>query len=124
GEKFTIEKHQKSISYPVQLRIQQIEFKTPVSKDEVLVDKEKLKFPLILRKRRNGDYFCPFGMRGRKKLSKYFKDEKFSLLEKENQWLLCNGDNEIIWIIGQRADDRFKITERTTEILKITSLHA
>ena len=51
-------------------------------------------------------------------------DEKFSLIEKENQWLLCNGDDEIIWIIGQRADDRFKITDRTTEILKITSLHA
>ncbi|HLV64016.1 tRNA lysidine(34) synthetase TilS [Galbibacter sp.] len=121
---FTIPQHQKSIRYPIHLFIEQIEVKAPVSRNSVLVDKEKLKFPLILRKRRNGDYFCPFGMRGRKKLSKYFKDEKFSLIEKENQWLLCNGDDEIIWIIGQRADDRFKITDRTTEILKITSLHA
>src|SRR5690606_36448186 len=121
---FTIPQHQISIRYPIHLFIEQIEVKAPVSRNSVLVDKEKLKFPLILRKRRNGDYFCPFGMRWRKKLSKYSKDEKFSLIEKENQWLLCNGDDEIIWIIGQRADDRFKITDRTTEILKITSLHA
>ncbi|EKF55375.1 tRNA(Ile)-lysidine synthase [Galbibacter marinus] len=124
SQRFTIEQHQQDISYPIHLRIEQINLKIPISQDEVLVDKDKLKFPLILRKRENGDYFCPFGMHGKKKLSKYFKDQKFSLLEKENQWLLCNGDNEIIWIIGQRADDRFKITERTIEILKITSLHA
>ena len=124
SQRFTIEQHQQDISYPIHLRIEQINLKIPISQDEVLVDKDKLKFPLILRKRENGDYFCPFGMHGKKKLSKYFKDQKFSLLEKENQWILCNGDNEIIWIIGQRADDRFKITERTIEILKITSLHA
>ncbi|WP_417362952.1 tRNA lysidine(34) synthetase TilS [Galbibacter sp.] len=121
---YTITQEQESINYPIQLHIEHTELKTEISKDEVLVDKEKLKFPLILRKRQNGDYFYPFGMLGKKKLSKYFKDEKFSLLEKENQWLLCNGDNEIIWIVGARADDRFKITETTTEILKITSLHA
>lgn len=122
--KYTIKEKQENLRHPIQLKFEQTELKAQLSRDEVLVDKEKLKFPLILRKRQNGDYFYPFGMQGKKKLSKYFKDEKFSLLEKENQWLLCNSDNEIIWIVGHRADDRFRITERTTEILKITSLHA
>lgn len=122
--KYTIKEKQENLRHPIQLKFEQTELKIKVSKEEVLVDKEKLKFPLILRKRQNGDYFYPFGMQGKKKLSKYFKDEKFSLIEKENQWLLCNSDNEIIWIVGHRADDRFRITERTTEILKISSLHA
>lgn len=123
-DKYTINKQQESLEYPIQLFMEPAKSKTAVSRGEVLLDKEKLKFPLILRKRQNGDYFYPLGMQGKKKLSKYFKDEKFSLLEKENQWLLCDNDNEIIWIVGHRADDRFKITERTTEILKISSLHA
>ena len=45
-------------------------------------------------------------MKGSKKLSKYFKDEKYSLLEKEAQWLLCSGD-DIVWVVGKRADQRF-----------------
>ena len=58
------------------------------------------------------------GMKGRKLVSKFFKDTKFNQFEKEEQWLLCAGD-DIIWIIGQRADDRFKIRPSTREILKI-----
>ena len=56
-----------------------------------------------------------------KKLSKFFKDEKYSALEKENQWLLCSG-NEIVWIVGKRADERFKVTDKTNNILKITHI--
>lgn len=85
----------------------------------VFIDKDLLKFPLIVRKWDNGDYFYPIGLQGRKKLSKYFKDEKLSLLEKENIWLLCSEDN-IVWVIGKRPDDRFKITNKTKNILKIT----
>ncbi|MEE9349638.1 MAG: tRNA lysidine(34) synthetase TilS, partial [Flavobacteriaceae bacterium] len=80
-------------------------------------DKNLLKFPLIVRKWQKGDYFYPIGMEGKKKLSKYFKDEKISLIEKENIWLLLS-DNEIVWIIGKRQDERFKITSRTTQILE------
>ena len=57
-------------------------------------------------------------MIGKKKLSKYFKDEKLSLINKENVWLLCSGD-DIVWVINRSADNRFKVTENTTQILKI-----
>ncbi|MGJ8593085.1 MAG: tRNA lysidine(34) synthetase TilS [Aquaticitalea sp.] len=88
------------------------------NKYTIHVDKHSLKYPLTLRKWREGDYFYPSGMKGKKKLSKYFKDEKLSLIDKENIWLLCSND-DIVWIIGRRADDRFKVTEQTQHILKI-----
>ncbi|GAA4272648.1 tRNA lysidine(34) synthetase TilS [Aquimarina gracilis] len=91
----------------------------PTDFKTIFVDKEKLKYPLIVRKWKEGDYFYPLGMTGKKKLSKFFKDEKLSLLAKERVWLLCSG-KEIIWIINYRADNRFKITPQTKQILKIT----
>jgi tRNA(Ile)-lysidine synthase len=84
----------------------------------IYVDIEKLKLPLTLRKWKEGDYFYPLGMTGKKKLSKYFKDEKMSLVDKENTWLLCS-KNEIIWVINRRADERFKAIKETKQILKI-----
>ena len=84
----------------------------------IYVDKEVLKFPLTVRQWQEGDYFYPFGMKGKKKLSKFFKDEKLSLIEKENVLLLCSGD-DIVWVINRRPDDRFKVTESTKKILKI-----
>ena len=86
--------------------------------DSIYVDKDVLKFPLSIRKWQEGDYFYPYGMKGKKKLSKYFKDEKMSLVDKENIWLLCSGE-DIVWVIGKRPDDRFKVTENTQQILKI-----
>jgi tRNA(Ile)-lysidine synthase len=83
------------------------------------IDKETLKGGLLLRKWRKGDYFYPLGMRGRKLVSKYFKDAGMSRYEKEAQWLLCSG-NDIVWVVGRRADDRFKVTGQTSEIIKIT----
>lgn len=90
----------------------------PAYKD-IKTDKSLLKFPLTIRKWQKGDYFHPFGMKGKKKLSKYFKDEKLSLLEKENIWLLLS-DNKIVWIIGKRQDERFKITQKTKETIQIS----
>jgi tRNA(Ile)-lysidine synthase len=84
----------------------------------IFVNKDKLNFPLTIRKYQDGDYFYPFGMQGKKKLSKYFKDEKLSLLDKENVWVLCSGD-DIVWVINRRADNRFKVTESTKSILMI-----
>lgn len=88
-----------------------------ISDTIIYVDKNLLEFPLTVRMPKKGDYFIPLGMSGKKKLSKFLKDEKISLLEKEKINLLCSNNN-IVWVIGKRLDDRFKITENTTEILK------
>ncbi len=82
------------------------------------IDKEKLKYPLTVRKWEDGDYFYPLGMRGKKKLSEFFRDEKYSLIDKEQQWLLCS-DEKIVWVIGKRLDDRFKVTKRTKTIVEV-----
>lgn len=84
----------------------------------IFVDKDTLKFPLVFRKWQEGDYFYPSGMSGKKKLSKFFKDEKFSLIDKENTWILCS-ENQIVWIVGKRADRRFLTNETTQTIIKI-----
>ena len=83
------------------------------------VDKDLLKFPLSVRKWEKGDYFYPLGMQGKKKLSKFFKDEKYSLVEKEKAFVLCSGE-DVVWVINKRGDNRYKVTEKTKNILKIT----
>ena len=78
----------------------------------IYVDTEKLTFPLTLKNWEKGDYFYPFGMKTKKKLSDFFTDLKIDILEKQKIRLLCsNGD--IVWIIGYRADDRFKVEKNT-----------
>ena len=88
------------------------------AKHVVYIDKERLKFPLTLRQWEEGDYFYPSGMTGKKKLSKYFKEVKLSLLEKEHVWLLCS-ENDIVWVLNHRVDERFIVTDKTKNILKI-----
>lgn len=89
--------------------------------NSIYVNKELLQFPLILRKWEEGDFFYPFGMNGKKKLSNFFKDNKLSLPEKENSWLLCSS-KDIVWVVNRRADNRFAITNSSQKILKITYL--
>ena len=84
------------------------------------VDSDKLKFPLTLRKWKSGDRFHPLGMRQQKKLSDYFIDSKFSLFEKENKFVM-ESEGQIFWIIGDRIDDRFKISSFTKRALIITA---
>jgi len=86
---------------------------------EIYVDVSKIDFPLTIRRWKEGDFFYPSGMQGKKKLSKFFKDEKLSLVAKENIWLLCT-NNDIIWVIGHRADKRYTVTKDTVQIIKIT----
>ena len=81
-------------------------------------DAVKLNFPLKLRKWQEGDAFYPIGMKGRKKVSDYFIDNKFSLTDKENAWLLVSG-NDIIWLLGHRMDDRYKIKKETKSICEV-----
>jgi tRNA(Ile)-lysidine synthase len=74
------------------------------------LDMSKLEFPLVLRHWRKGDYFYPFGMKlKKKKVSKYFKDQKMAIHEKETIWIL-ESNKKIVWIAGERIDERFKIT--------------
>lgn len=96
----------------------QVDAISETSKNTIYADADQVKYPLTLRKWQEGDVFYPLGMNGKKKLSKYFKDEKLSLIEKEHIWILFSGE-EVVWVIGKRADDRFKVTENTTNILKI-----
>lgn len=90
-------------------------FTLPTSKKIAALDFDKLKFPLKIRKWKNGDSFQPLGMKGKKKLSDFFIDRKFSIDKKEKTWLLISGE-DIVWIIGERMDDRFKITPKTKKI--------
>lgn len=100
------------------LLFEQVDAIAETSTDMIYVDADQLKYPLTLRKWREGDLFYPLGMKGKKKLSKYFKDEKLSLLDKEHVWILFSGD-AVVWVIGRRADARFKVNTNTTRILKI-----
>jgi len=118
-DEILIKKNIKKIEIPLQIEFIPIDKIGYIDNSVIYVDKDKLQYPLKLRKWRKGDAFQPFGMKGKKKLSKFFKDEKLSLVAKEKIWVLCS-DSEIIWIIGHRADERFKVTSKTTDILKIT----
>lgn len=92
-----------------------------IEKHMIFVDADTLSFPLSVRTWHLGDVFYPIGMTGKKKLSKYFKDEKMSLMAKEEIGLLCSGA-DIVWIFNKRADDRFKVNANTKNILKIELL--
>lgn len=83
-----------------------------------LIDADKLRYPLRLRRWHDGDWFQPLGMSGRKKISDYLIDKKVSMAEKNRQFVLLSGD-DIVWVVGRRLDDRFAITKRTERVLKI-----
>ena len=86
--------------------------------NQAALDQKLIKKHLFLRKFKKGDYFYPAGMKGKKLLSKFFKDEKYSLLEKEQQWLLCS-DDQIVWVVGKRCDRRYIMNDNTETILLI-----
>ncbi len=118
-EEFEINENETEVNFPLNLSLCNVGHITIESNKSIFVDAEKIRFPLILRRWNEGDVFHPFGMQGKsKKVSKLFKDEKLSLIEKEKTWILCS-DNQIVWVVGLRQDERFKIDNTTNKILKI-----
>jgi len=122
-DSFRIREEDEAISHPVQLRIERTlingDFTIEGNPNILYIDANKISYPLTLRRWRQGDWFVPFGMKGKKKVSDYFSDNKFSRFDKEAAWLLCS-DKDIVWFVGKRADDRFKVGNETTEVIKIT----
>jgi tRNA(Ile)-lysidine synthase len=121
-KKIIISKTTTTLGNPLKLSFRKLKndgnFEIDPSREIASLDMNKLSFPLLLRKWEHGDFFYPFGRNHRKKLSDFFIDEKISIPVKENTWVLCSG-KDIIWIVGHRIDNRFRITSRTKEVLRI-----
>jgi tRNA(Ile)-lysidine synthase len=120
--RFRLDENQTATTSPVKLMLEKLPFtsdyKIELCKDVAQLDFDKLTFPLEIRQPETGDFFYPFGMKGKKKLSDYFTDEKFSAIQKLQTWLLVSA-GQIAWVIGHRPDDRFKITSDTKTIFRI-----
>jgi len=122
GKLFYVEEDCVKLNYPIHLTIEKIEkttdFRYSTNPNVADLDLDKLAFPLILRHWQEGEYFQPLGMTGMKKLSDFFVDEKYSIPDKENAWILASG-NQVVWIVGKRLDERFKISAKTKQILRV-----
>lgn len=109
-----------TIEYPIKLKTYSKEidptFKIQKKISLAYFDYDKLTFPLTIRTWCKGDSFIPFGMKGRKKISDYFADRKFNRTQKDQIWLLCSG-SDIIWIVGERTDERYRIKKSTKRAL-------
>ena len=120
NQQFIIKQDTKFIEKPFKISFEVIDIKEikslKVDKNVALFDYDKIAFPLTLRTWQSGDYFLPFGLKGKQKVSDYFVNQRFSLLDKQNAWLLLS-DKKIMWIVNYRTDERFKITEKTKKVL-------
>ncbi len=116
---FYIEADDVELFEPFDIKIEKLpgkDFKIRKEQNIACLDLEKLEFPLLIRKWQEGDYFQPLGMNGFKKLSDFFIDEKIPVPQKQKAWLLCSGE-KIVWVMGMRIDNRFKISSKTEKIL-------
>jgi tRNA(Ile)-lysidine synthase len=117
-EEYLIQDADSFISEPINLNfecLQMENFKLVKDSTIAALDYDKLDFPLTLRKWRKGDVFHPLGMRGKKKLSDFFIDKKLSVFEKQNTWIVCTND-KIVWVVGARIDERFKLVENSQKV--------
>lgn len=116
NEVFEITEKTKILVYPLYLKFRLTKDKTIIYDNDIAqLDVEKLKFPLTLRKWKQGDKFIPLGMKKFKKLSDFFIDNKFSIIDKQEQWLLCS-DINIVWLVGCRIDERYKLETNTKKV--------
>lgn len=125
-DKIIISKINESATFPISLNdFKQIERSSIDAKDcEIKKDKsyafldaDKIKGELNIRPCKTGDSFSPFGMKGRKLLSDYMTDRKFNRIQKMNQLVLCDSDGEIVWLIGERASEKYRIDDNTKHII-------
>jgi len=120
SKRYYIDEGMEQIAEPISMDFLVVDrsgsFSIPKEKNIACLDLEKLNFPLILRKWNEGDYFQPLGMAHKKKLSNFLIDEKLSIADKEDQWLLISGD-DIIWVVNRRIDERYKVTTQTSQVL-------
>ncbi len=117
---FLFKKEDRQLNFMGKLLVKEIVDKLGKPQNNLaFLDYDKLDFPLKLRKWQAGDAFCPFGMKGTKKLSDFLKDEKISPTEKEKVWLLMSGE-KIVWVINHRIDNRFKVEKDTKKIVKFS----
>ena len=111
---------EKELFSPLHLKFAQFvkfaDFTIDKSRKVAQLDFDKLKFPLALRHWRHGDRFHPLGMKGSKLLSDFFVDQRFTERQKSSVWLLTSSDGDIVWVVGWRIDDRFKVTNETKNI--------
>ncbi|MCR5658114.1 MAG: tRNA lysidine(34) synthetase TilS [Bacteroidales bacterium] len=119
-DEIPIEIGEEEITSPIHLQFSKLEktadFVIDKSPGVAQLDFDKLRFPLTLRHWRHGDRFHPLGMKGSKLLSDFFVDQKFTEWQKQNVWLLVSADGDIIWVVGCRIDDRFKVMDSTRTI--------
>ena len=92
------------------------------SDNSITLDTEKVQFPLTIRSLQPGDTFCPFGMKGHKLVSDFLTDRKMNILEKRRQLVVTDAQGEIIWLVGLRTDNRYKVEKKTRSVLRITVL--
>ena len=124
SEIIIIEEKDKTVLFKegtLELELQTSNLKPQTSNNIACLDTKEISFPLILRKWKEGDYFYPLGMKKKKKLARFFIDQKLSKTEKEKIWVI-EMNKKIIWVVGKRIDERFKVTDITKEIVKITLL--
>jgi len=121
SENIIIEKEDKEIIFADgKLRVEITSNQQPVTNNHIAcLDLNAISFPLLLRKWKQGDYFYPLGMEKKKKLSRFFIDQKLSKSEKDKAWVI-ESDKRIIWVVGQRIDERCKLTDKTKEVLQLT----
>lgn len=117
-ERYFINSKDTYLNMPLNLSISINDYPVEIIKSPkyLYVDADLITFPLVLRKWQLGDWFIPFGMKGRKKLSDYFTDHKFSVKDKEDVWILTSGE-DVVWIVGHRSDNRFRVSDDTSSVL-------